>query len=310
MNALTTTNKGYMMNAVKSDLMPRFVAFIDARPATVDTYTRALRQMFKYLADNGITAPTREDIISYREQIKAAGHKPGTVATYIIAARQFFKWTASEGIYPDVAANVKAVKIERAHKKDPLTSNQVKSVLSEIDRDTLQGARDYAILALMTTGGLRTIEVIRADIADLRTLGDDTILYIQGKGRDEKSDYVKVPAPAEKAIREYMRLRGKTDKTAPLFSSISNNSQGGRMTTRSISRIVKNRMIDVGINSDRLTAHSLRHTAATLNLLNGGTIDETQQLLRHSKIDTTMIYLHHLDRAKNNSENRIAGAIF
>jgi len=310
MNALTTTNKGYMMNAVKSDLMPRFVAFIDARPATVDTYTRALRQMFKYLADNGITAPTREDIISYREQIKAAGHKPGTVATYIIAARQFFKWTASEGIYPDVAANVKAVKIERAHKKDPLTSNQVKSVLSEIDRDTLQGARDYAILALMTTGGLRTIEVIRADIADLRTLGDDTILYIQGKGRDEKSDYVKVPAPAEKAIREYMRLRGKTDKTAPLFSSISSNSQGGRMTTRSISRIVKNRMIDVGINSDRLTAHSLRHTAATLNLLNGGTIDETQQLLRHSKIDTTMIYLHHLDRAKNNSENRIAGAIF
>lgn len=82
------------------------------------------------------------------------------------------------------------------------------------------------------------------------------------------------------------------------------------MTTRSISRIAKEHFIDVGLDSPRITAHSLRHTAATLNLLNGGSIEETQQLLGHKSITTTMIYSHALERANNNSENRIAGAIF
>ena len=69
-------------------------------------------------------------------------------------------------------------------------------------------------------------------------------------------------------------------------------------------------MIEAGLESDRLTAHSLRHTAATLNLLNGGTVEETQQLLDHKNINTTLIYSHALERAKNNSEQRIAKAIF
>jgi integrase/recombinase XerC len=82
------------------------------------------------------------------------------------------------------------------------------------------------------------------------------------------------------------------------------------MTTRSISRTVKQRLQQIGLDSDRLTAHSLRHTAATLNLLNGASIEETQQLLGHSNINTTLIYAHALERASNNSESRIAGAIF
>jgi Site-specific recombinase XerD len=82
------------------------------------------------------------------------------------------------------------------------------------------------------------------------------------------------------------------------------------MTTRSISRVAKESLIDVDLISDRLTAHSFRHTAATLNLLSGGTVEETQQLLDHANINTTLIYSHALERAKNNSEQRIAKAIF
>ena len=82
------------------------------------------------------------------------------------------------------------------------------------------------------------------------------------------------------------------------------------MTTRSISRIVKTALVSAGLDSDRLTAHSLRHTTATQNLLNGASLEETQQLLDHSRISTTMIYAHALDRARNNSEERIARALF
>ena len=121
---------------------------------------------------------------------------------------------------------------------------------------------------------------------------------------------VKIAEPVEAAIRKYLMVRGETDSSAPLFSSISNRNSGGRMTTRSISRVAKNHLIEIDLKSDRLTAHSLRHTAATLNLLNGGTVEETKQLLGHANINTTLIYSHALERAKNDSESRIAKAIF
>ena len=82
------------------------------------------------------------------------------------------------------------------------------------------------------------------------------------------------------------------------------------MTTRTISGIIKGHMRAAGYDSERLTAHSLRHTAATLALMGGATIQEAQQMLRHSNINTTMLYSHNLTRAANTSEARIAEAIF
>ena len=162
----------------------------------------------------------------------------------------------------------------------------------------------------MVTTGLRTIEIARANFEDMRTVADFTALYIQGKGHTEKTEYVKLTGPVENAIRAYLKARGSVKSNEPLFCSTSNRDKGERLTTRSISRIVKTHLVEAGLNSERLTAHSLRHTAATLNLLNGGSVEETQQLLRHTNINTTLIYSHALERAKNNSEQRIANAIF
>lgn len=310
MNSLVATQQNAVAyQGITEGLFNRFVEFIDARPKTVETYSRALRQFFRFLSLRGIMQPTREDVIAFREEMRQT-HKPGTIQLYIIAVRQFFKWTAQEGFFPNIAENVKGAKLDREHKKDYLTSAQSREVLSSIDSEGQQGARDYAMLSLMLTTGLRTIEVARANVEDLRTVGDSTALYIQGKGRDEKTEYVKIAAPVERAIRAYLKTVGPVEKGQPLFCSLANKNKLERLTTRSISRIVKTRLQAAGYDDDRLTAHSLRHTAGTLNLLNGGTLEETQQLLRHSNINTTMIYSHHLQRAGNNSEARIAGAIF
>ena len=162
----------------------------------------------------------------------------------------------------------------------------------------------------MITGGLRDIEVSRAKIEDIRNVGNSTVLYIQGKGRDEKTDYIKIQPEIEKAIREYLTTREILDTSEPLFISNSNHNKGGQLTTRSISRIVKTRLQAAGYDSDRLTAHSLRHTAVTLSLIGGKSLQETQQFARHSNIATTQVYAHNLDRAKNNCEEVIARAIF
>lgn len=291
------------------ELIDRFITFLDASPKTVQTYSRAIRQLLKYLAERGINRPTREDIISFREDLKRE-HKPSTVQNYIVAIRLLFQWLGQEGLYPDIAQHIKGAKITKEHKKDYLTSNQVKAILSGIERDSEQGRRDYAIIALMVTGGLRDIEVSRANIEDLRTLGDNTVLYLQGKGREERSEYVKIPAEVERAIRDSLSDRKNTQGEDPLFISLSNNSKGNRITTRSISGIVKAQFIKAGYDSDRLTAHSLRHTAVTLSLLGGNSLQEVQQFARHSNIATTQIYAHNLDRLANKCESTIAQAIF
>jgi len=311
MSELATVYSGGMTvtQEVTGELYARFIAFLDAKPKTIETYTRALRQFFVYLANNGITRPDRADIIAFREELKKA-HKPTTVQNYIVAVRLFFKWTEAEGLYKNVADKVKGAKLDKEHKKDYLTSRQVKTILSSIPRDNPRGVRDYAILSLMICGGLRDIEINRANIEDLRAVGDTSALYIQGKGREEKTDYVKLPEPVEQGIRGYLKTRETIATGTPLFTSTSNNSAGGRLTTRSISGIVKTRLKAAGFNSDKLTAHSLRHTAVTLALLGGQTLQEAQQFARHANIATTQIYAHNLDRASNKCEETIARAIF
>lgn len=312
MNALTTTQANTSIQAqpqLTEELYRGFIEYLDASPKTVQTYGRAIRQFMKYLAVHGITRPTREDVLAFRDELKE-DHKPSTVQNYVIAVRLFFQWTGQAGLYPDIAQHVKGAKISKDHKKDYMTSSQVKAVLGNIDRTTPQGRRDYAIFALMVTGGLRDIEVHRANLEDLRSLGDNTVLYLQGKGREERTEYVKVPDAVEKAIRESLADRESPAGSDPLFVSLSNNSKGGRMTTRSISGVIKTRLRSAGYDSERLTAHSLRHTAVTLSLLGGNSLQEVQQFARHSNIATTQIYAHNLDRAKNKCESTIANAIF
>lgn len=310
MELVTTTNNTLTNTGITLEMFDRWRAFIDGSPRTVDTYTKAVRQFFHYMQENHISRPAREDIISYREYL-LTDHKPTTVQLYLVGVKQFFKWLASMGEYPNVADRVKGAKVDRRHfKKDYLPSKQVARLLESIDRDTKKGLRDYAILSLMVTTGLRTISVINANIEDIRPAGEQMALYYQGKGYNDKAVFVKLAEPVYKAIVEYLKDRGEKNPKAPLFTSISNHNEGGRMTTRSISRLCKEALIGIGLNSDRLTAHSFRHTAGTLNLLLGGSLGETQQMLNHANINTTMIYVHAIDREKNNSENRIAAAIF
>ena len=311
MNEIILSNPAAMIQseALRSDLFEQWAAFIDAAPKTVQTYTRNIRQFAEWLQLNGITAPTRADILRFREELKAT-HRPATVQAYITAVRLFFKWAAQNGYYSDISCNVKSVKVDAGYKKDYLTSAQARKVLASVDRSSESGARDYAILCLMLTTGLRTISVINANIEDLRTLGDITVLYYQGKGHTEKAEFVKIEEPVEAAIRSYLQQRAARGAQDPLFTSAAHRNGGERMTTRSISRIAKNALKAAGLDSDRLTAHSMRHTFATQALLNGANVQEVQQALGHKSITTTMIYAHNIEKAKNTSSAKVSAVLF
>lgn len=292
------------------DLFQQFIIFIDATPNTIRTYRGSLKQWFLYLRQNQIGHPDSETVRQYRQELQNSGKKPTTVKNYIIAVKRFFEWTEEAGFYPNIAKYIKSGHLSKNFKKDYLTSSQAKKILDEIDRSTLKGKRDYAMLVTMLTMGLRTIEIARANIEDIRTKGDATVLYVQGKGHEEKDDLIRMPYHVEAAIRDYLSVRNIANPSASLFVSTSNHNHNGCMTTRSIRRIVKTAFISAGFNSPRLTAHSTRHTAATLSLLNGATLQQTQELLRHRNIGTTEIYAHNIDAATNPAANDVEEAIF
>ena len=290
-------------------LIELWIKFTDVRPSSQKTYVKALNQMFKYFYSNSITNPTRTDIERWKSEMLAT-KKATTVQLYIIAAKLFFKFLSQHNIYPNITDNMTSAKVDHEHKKDALTINQCQALLQSIDISTSKGLRDRAIISLMTTAGLRTIEIVRADVGDLHSFADSVYLSIQGKGHDEKSAKILVASQVYNFIQAYLQTRKNLSNSEPLFTSTSRRNFNQRLDTQSISKLVKKKLREISIDDSRHTAHSLRHTAATQALLNGVPLMQVQQVLRHSNINTTLIYSHAIERMKNKSEQTVADAIF
>ena len=141
MEMIVRDPQGLLQQQGLEGLYPRFLAYLDVKPRTAETYSKAIRRFFSFLQAEGINRPTRETMLIYRDALKQE-LKPSTTQTYIASVKQFFKWTAQEGLYPDISENVKGAKLDKSHKKDALTSAQAKIILSRIDRDSLTGKRD------------------------------------------------------------------------------------------------------------------------------------------------------------------------
>lgn len=215
-NALIIQNE--IKTTFTADLFSRFIDYTDVKETTLKGYTVCIRAFVRWAADRGVTQPQRADIKAYKEYLEAQDFTAGTRAQYLRAVKHFFKWTAAEGLYPNIADGIKGAKVRQDNtKKDPLQAEDVRRILDSIDRSTEAGKRDYAMFLLSVTGGLRIIELQRADIGDIKTIAGERVLFIQGKGRDEKDEYKKLPAPVYSAIIDYLGSRTAPDKKAPPF---------------------------------------------------------------------------------------------
>jgi integrase/recombinase XerD len=283
-----------------------FLKSLDIRQSSKNTYGRQLQEFFLWLSQENITVPSREDLLAYKSFLNNDKELAAfTVGGYLTAVRRFFEWLEAIKVYPNIAKGIKGPKRRRGFKKDALTVEQVKLLLHAIDQSTLSGKRDFAILNLMIRTGLRTIEIARANREDISRQGGETVLFIHGKGRDGKDEIVLLTEHTLQPIKNYMHARGKVRDEDALFASHSTKNKGKPLTTRSVSRIVKNRLREIDLDDARLTAHSLRHTAITLSLLAGATPQEARAMARHSDINTTLIYAHNINRIKQAPERKI-----
>lgn len=289
-----------------------WLAYLDVSANSQLVYRKSLGYFFQWMIDHSLADPTRADIIAYRNDLIQEHLSVGTVNQYIRAVKSFYQWLEHIGAHPDITKGIKHLKSDYGFKKGYLSPDQCRKIMDTFNNveENEKNLRNQAILGLLMTTGLRTIEVCNADVGDFEMRGEMRILHVKGKGHHEKGDFVKVPDQTWILIRHYLNTRDSLKAGSPLFASLDHRCPGRRLTTKSIRKICKDAFAAAGIDAPNLSAHSLRHTTATLALKEGAKIEQVQQTLRHSSIDTTMIYVHAIERERNAAEDLVANLVF
>jgi integrase/recombinase XerD len=271
-------------------LVDQFLSEVDAKPYVIKNYKWRLDKFINYMVKNKIDVrnPRRADIIHYKQALIDQGKTPPTVNTYLAPIRCFFAFLENRGIYENIAGGIKSPKESRDHRKDYLKPDQVAQLLKLINTDTLTGKRDYSMINLMLVYALRRIEILRLKIHDLKVENGNPVLYIQRKGRDYKEPIL-ILSEVNEPIQQYLKARKNYIDTDPLFGNHSYIKKTS-LSDVMFSKIIKKYLKQIN-DSKKLTCHSLRHSAA-INLLKAGkSIYDVKELLGHSTVKTTELYL-------------------
>src|SRR5439155_2602493 len=167
-----------------------------------------------------------------------------------------------------------------------LTQDHLSSLIQAADEETPQGLRNRAILELMYAAGVRLSEVVGLDLRNL-DLGERALL-VRGKGNKERM--VLIGAPAERALRRYLR-EARPKLTVDDLPALFLNRGGQRLSGRSVQQIVRSHALRAGLD-ERVHPHLLRHSFATHLLDGGAELRVVQELLGHASASTTQIYTH------------------
>lgn len=283
-------------------LMKKFLNYIDVSDNTMKTYNVGLVQFCYYLKDNNIKEPTREDIINFREYLRET-HKPNTVNAYLIAIRNFYSWLEYEGIAKDISKKIKGIRLERHHLKRGLSPEEIKKII-----DVCKDTREELIIKLAITCALRINEIRNVRLEDFYDDKGVIMLKVLGKARDGlKQDSVKIDNRIFELIKQYCKEYNVKDY---LFYSTSPNNYGNMMTTTSLRKIINNLYKRAGLDMEKLSPHSTRHTSVELALESGIPIQEVSEFVRHKSINTTMVYAKELNQRNSQIANTLGDFVF
>ena len=273
----------------KEAITAAFMADLDVKDSSRATYGRTLDVYLTWMEGKGYThsTVTREHILQYKNELLHGGHSPLTVGSYLTAVRKFYGWAeANRYIFANPSKEIKTPKKLQVFEKEVLTQDETK----KLNLHYAGKLRDYAIVNLIQLTGLRTIEVVRANIEDITIREGERVLMVQGKGHDSKDTAVVLTEAAYRPIMDYLNTRTKSKAGEPLYASDSNRNSGGRLTTRFISGLVKEGLRAIGLDDRRYSAHSLRHTVGTTIYNMTGDLNQVQMALRHASPVTSQIY--------------------
>ena len=290
------------------DAIRAFVTFLDiergASQETIRSYHSDLRQFMTFLKNCSpplATAPTPASvdvlaIRSYLRWLDDQNEKKSSLARKLSTLKSFFRFLTHEGwTETNPAAQVRSPRQGQRLPK-VLTKDEAVTLMEAPEGKTLTAARDRAILETLYSTGARVSELVGLDWDDVNL--PSGIVRLQGKGKKER--IVPIGEVAIEAIQDYrnqctQKMKGEQERTKkgnrmnegnPLFKNV----RGGRLTSRSVERIVKK--FSVQLPNGAVAPHTLRHSFATHLLDEGADLRVIQELLGHSSLATTQKYTH------------------
>lgn len=270
-------------------LVDTFLESQDIMEKSRETYRWGLTRFFAWIRRSGrsLRSLTPADVVSFKTSLQKERLSALTVGAYMTAVRRFYGWTESSLLYPNIARSVRPPKGRKGFRKTALTSEEAGELLSYARG---RSSRDYAIVNLILRTGLRTIEVMRADVGDIVRKRGKRVLKVWGKGAEEKDALVILTDPVWVPLKEYLRERGNPSKGEPLFVTDGKGHRGARLSARSIQHLCKEALRAIGLDGHEYSAHSLRHTTAVTIIRQGGDLNDVQRVLRHASQVTSQVY--------------------
>ncbi|MCL2742856.1 MAG: tyrosine recombinase XerC [Planctomycetaceae bacterium] len=285
---------------------------------TIKSYREDLEALSEYMFDLfGGRIPDAAEITAvqlrgYAAAMQEAGYAKSTVSRRLASLRSFFRFGLRDGFVSENPARA-IHNPTNVRRKLPffLSTEEVGKLLTAPPGNDPFGIRDRAILEVMYSAGLRISELTGINFGDLDL--PSGIIRIRGKGRKERLGLI--GSFANKALRHWFPYRkellegrmdslgrelpaarqtkagAKNAKTAPADLPIFLNKFGGRITVRSVARMLEKYLQETGLDK-RTTPHTLRHSFATHLLNEGADIRSVQELLGHASLSTTQIYTH------------------
>jgi integrase/recombinase XerC len=267
-------------------------------PHTRRAYVSDLAQLAAHLGEGA--RPERvepDDLRAFLADRHRRLH-PASIGRKLAAIRAFYRWLAREGaVAGDPSATLSAPK-RPVRLPRPLAVDDCQALVEAEPRARAGGPateaarreralRDRALLELLYGAGLRVGEAVALDVRDVDLLARE--VRVLGKGRKERS--VPLPRAARETLAAWIALRRRPGYQAePLFPSLAPGASRGRLSSRSVRRLLAQRAVRAGV-ADRVHPHRLRHSYATHLLDMGADLRAIQELLGHASLSTTQRYL-------------------
>jgi integrase/recombinase XerC len=283
------------------DAIRAFMTFLDlerhASHETVRNYASDLRQFQTFMTAECPGSPVLDPATVQTESIRAYLHwldrkreKSTSMARKLASLRSFYRYLQREGVVGLNPAQAVRTPKQPKHLPRVLTKDDAAALMEFPGNQTRGSIRDRALLETLYSTGARVSELVGINLEDLRA--SEGLVHLRGKGRKER--IVPIGEVALQAIQSYLDQRPLKDPraltTKPVSSPVFRNNRGGRLTTRSVARLVarySNRLAGGSVSP-----HTLRHSFATHLLDEGADLRSIQEMLGHASLSTTQKYTH------------------
>ncbi|GFZ99338.1 tyrosine recombinase XerD [Paenibacillus marchantiophytorum] len=278
---------------IKNDLQS-FIRFLSVERGlarnTLESYERDLQQFVDYLQRQEITTwkdTNKMHITGYLSQMKLLGRASATLSRNLVSIRALFQFLVKERVIDsDPSIYVEAPKLEKKLPKI-LSIQEVEKLLAAPQAEMVSGARDKAMLELLYATGIRVTELISLNVSDVNL----QMGFIRCIGKAEKERNIPLSSIATRCLTTYIhkdriKMLKKTTEEEALFIG----HLGTRMTRQGFWKILKRYAKEMDIASD-ISPHALRHSFAAHLIENGADLRSVQEMLGHSDISSTQMYV-------------------